>query len=110
MALLTADFTTKYRAIRRIMAVTRSKPRRSMGQPLCSLSSRWLLFSAARTTAHRGTEITTAMMALMPEVAVSVFACTEREFRRSMSDFKPGEIITSIQLPADDLRTSAALR
>jgi len=28
-----------------------------------------------------------------------VFACTEREFRRSMSDFKPGEIIPVFSYP-----------
>ena len=51
-------------------------------------------------------EIHTTRYALMPEVAFSVFACTEWEFRRSMSDFKPGEIILCIQLPAGGLRTS----
>lgn len=41
----------------------------------------------------------TTRYALMPEVAFSVFACTEWEFRRSMSDFKPGEIIPVFSYP-----------
>lgn len=51
-------------------------------------------------------EFLTTRYAMMPEVALD----PKREFRRSMSDFKPGEIIPVLFPFADSLRMSATMQ